>query len=58
MIKFYLEIPPKIGKKVGVQFYENILSEINLPSITLGMNVSEFRTIWDSYLVRKYKNSY
>ena len=30
-IKIYLEIPPKNGKKVGIHFYENILSEINLP---------------------------
>ena len=27
----YLKIPPKIGKKVDIHFYENILSEINLP---------------------------
>jgi len=26
-----LEIPPKIGKNVGIHFYRNILSEINLP---------------------------
>ena len=24
-------MPPKIGKKVGIHFYENILSEMNLP---------------------------
>ena len=30
-IKIYLEIPPKIGKKVGIHFYENILSEVDLP---------------------------
>ena len=24
-------MPQKIGKKVGIHFYENILSEINLP---------------------------
>ena len=30
-MEIYLEIPQKIGKKVGTQFYENILSEINLP---------------------------
>ena len=29
----YLEIPPKTGKKVGIHFYENILSQINLPLI-------------------------
>ena len=34
-IEFYLEIPPKIGKKVGIHFYENILSEMNLPLIIL-----------------------
>ena len=28
-----LEIPKKIGKKVGIHFYENILSEKNLPLI-------------------------
>ena len=28
----YLEIPPKIGKKVGIHFYKNIPSETNLPS--------------------------
>ena len=30
-IKISLEIPPKIGKKVDIHLYENILSEINLP---------------------------
>ena len=30
-MKVYLEIPQKIGKKVGIHFYENILSEIDLP---------------------------
>ena len=30
-IKIYLEIPPKIGTKVVIYFYENILSEIDLP---------------------------
>ena len=30
-IKIYLEIPPEIGKKVGIHFYENIPSEIDLP---------------------------
>ena len=30
-IEIYLEIPPKIGKKVSIHFYENILSEVNLP---------------------------
>ena len=29
--KIYSEIPPKIGKKGGIHFYENILSEMNLP---------------------------
>ena len=24
-------MPPKIGKKVGIHFYENVLSEIDLP---------------------------
>ena len=31
IIKISLEMPPKIGKKVGFHFYKNILSEINLP---------------------------
>ena len=26
----YIECPPEIGKKVGIHFYRNILSEINL----------------------------
>ena len=30
-IKIYLEISPKIGKKVGIHFYEDILFEIDLP---------------------------
>ena len=30
-MKIYLEIPPKNGIKVGIHFYENIPSEINLP---------------------------
>ena len=30
-MKIYLEIPQKIDNKVGIHFYENILSEINLP---------------------------
>ena len=30
-IEIYLEILQEIGKKVGIHFYENILSEINLP---------------------------
>ena len=30
-IKIYLEISPKTGKKLGIHFYENILSEMNLP---------------------------
>ena len=29
-IEIYLEIAPKIGKKVGIHFYKNILSQINL----------------------------
>ena len=24
-------MPQKVGKKVGIHFYENVLSEINLP---------------------------
>ena len=31
--KNLLKYFPKIGKKVGIHFYENILSEINLPLI-------------------------
>ena len=34
-MKIYLEILPKIGKKVGIHFYKNILSEINLHSNNL-----------------------
>ena len=34
-IKIYLEIPPKIGKKMGIHFYKNILSEINLPLLAV-----------------------
>ena len=34
----YLEIPSKIGKKVGFHFYENILSETNLPLVHLLQN--------------------
>ena len=30
-IEIYLEIPPEIGKKVGIYFYENTPSEIDLP---------------------------
>ena len=30
-MKIYLEIPPKIGQKVGIPFYETILSDMNLP---------------------------
>ena len=26
----YLEMPQKVGKEVGIHFYENVLSEINL----------------------------
>ena len=33
-VKVYLEITQKIGKKVGIHFWENILSEINLPLLT------------------------
>ena len=29
--KYLFRSAPKIGKKVGIHFYENILSEINLP---------------------------
>ena len=30
-INIYSEMPQKTGKKVGIHFYENVLSEINLP---------------------------
>ena len=31
-MNFYLEMPQKVGKKVGIHFYKNVLSEIlNLP---------------------------
>ena len=30
-MNIYLEMPPKNGKKVGIHFYENVLSEMNLP---------------------------
>ena len=30
-MKSYLEIPPKVGKNVGIHFYENTPSEIKLP---------------------------
>ena len=30
-MNIYLEMPPKIGKKVGIHFYENTPFEINLP---------------------------
>ena len=33
-------MPPKVGKKVGIQFYENVLSKINLPlQVKLEKNV-------------------
>ena len=30
-LNIYLEMPQKVGKKVGIHFYENVLSEMNLP---------------------------
>ena len=39
--------PPKIGKKVGIHFYENVLSEKNLPLI------SKNQLTWLLFLIAK-----
>ena len=36
----YLEMPQKDGKKVGVHFYKNILSEMNLPLTGTGVQLT------------------
>ena len=45
-------MPQKVGKKVGIHCYENVLSEINLPLLDL-TNVSLFRSMGKAYIPMK-----
>ena len=41
-IEIYLEMPKKIVTKVDIHFYENVLSEINLPLTVSLLKTNDF----------------